>query len=132
MYEQEDRSAHKNCNRTQQKQAFTLLTPWPSSKTGHLLFLASSYLVAHCYCVLHYFLFVLFILIIFILFDHPLSFSLYLCQTYLVQTTFLEGTAKCAQRTITHKPLVRINYRCSLTVRSIAKCSYCTAMQILD
>lgn len=35
LYEQEDRSAHKNCNRTLFKPAGTLLTPQPSSKTEH-------------------------------------------------------------------------------------------------
>lgn len=52
LCEQEDRPVHKNWNRTPSKPAGTLLTPQPPSKTGHLLFLAPSHSVAHCYCVL--------------------------------------------------------------------------------
>lgn len=68
LYEQGDRSAHKNCNRTPFKPARTLLTPRPPSRRGHLLFLAPSHSVAHCYCVLS-------VLLICLIYSHiPLPF----------------------------------------------------------
>lgn len=101
LYEQEDRSAHKNCNRTPFKPACTLLTPRPPSKTEHLLFLALSHSVAHCYCVLS-------LPLICLIYSHiPLPSPPPLPrQTSLVQGTLLEGTADHAQQNITHKPLV--------------------------